>query len=199
MTHGDHPIERIVSHVDDADLAGPVFGRDCPEYTVTLPTAGTLLVLVNHFKSKGYGAASDSNRRRAAPGRAGGRDLRRPVEPRASSTSSSSATSTTPPTRRRWLPCWRVRPAHRPTFATSPRTPSFDDGGWPGTYTTGRAANKIDYILCSPAVFAVDHRLGHLPQGRLDRVRVAWEMYPTLTREQDAASDHAAIWADLAL
>ena len=64
MTRGDHEIQRIVSHVDDADLAGPIFGRDCPEYTVTLPSGATLLVMVNHFKSKGYGSARDSNRRR---------------------------------------------------------------------------------------------------------------------------------------
>ena len=76
--------------------------------------------------------------------------------------------------------------------------PSFDDGGWPGTYTTGRAGNKIDYILCSPAVFAAVTASGIFRKG-VWTSSGRWEMYPTLTREQDAASDHAAIWADVDL
>ena len=74
--------------------------------------------------------------------------------------------------------------------------PGFDDGGWPGTYGTGNKGGKIDYILCSPALLkrvtaAGVHRKGvWTASGR-------WPMYPTLTREQDAASDHAALWVDL--
>jgi len=45
-------IEKIVSHVDDADETGPIFSRDCAEYTLTTPSGQTLLILENHFKSK---------------------------------------------------------------------------------------------------------------------------------------------------
>ena len=37
LTRGDVEITGVVSHVDDADLAGPVFSRDCPEYLAGPP------------------------------------------------------------------------------------------------------------------------------------------------------------------
>ena len=197
MTNGDHPIERIVSHVDDADLAGPVFGRDCPSTPSTLPTGGTLLVLVNHFKSKGYGAASDSNRRRL-------RQAERVAEIYAARRAEGvehvvilGDLNDTPDSAP--LAPLLAGSADAPTDLRDVAThPSFEDGGWPGTYTTGRAANKIDYILCSPAVFASITASGIFRKG-VWTASGRWEMYPTLTREQDAASDHAAIWADLDL
>ncbi|MFX8688992.1 hypothetical protein ABTM39_19935, partial [Acinetobacter baumannii] len=44
----------------------PVFSRDCPEYGVFTPSGETVWVLVNHFKSKGYGGQSSSDRKRHA-------------------------------------------------------------------------------------------------------------------------------------
>lgn len=191
MTRGDHPIERIVSHVDDADLAGPVFGRDCPEYTVRLPGGGTLLVLVNHFKSKGYGSASDSNRRRLRQAQRVAEiyDQRRSegVEHVVVAGDLNDTPSSAP---------------LAPLFATDLRDvsthPAFDGLGWPGTYGTGTAGGKIDYLLCSPSVFAAITAAGVFRKG-VWTASGRWEMYPTLTREQDAASDHAAIWADVTL
>ena len=197
MTRGDHEIQRIVSHVDDADLAGPIFGRDCPEYTVALPSGGTLLVMVNHFKSKGYGSARDSNRRRQ-------RQAERVAEIYRARRAEGIANivvlgdlNDTPDSAP--LAPLLVGSAAAPTDLKDIAThPSFDDGGWPGTYTTGRAGNKIDYILCSPAVFAAVTASGVFRKG-VWTSSGRWEMYPTLTREQDAASDHAAIWADVDL
>ncbi|MEO6411042.1 MAG: endonuclease/exonuclease/phosphatase family protein [Pedococcus sp.] len=197
MTHGDHPIGRIVSHVDDADLAGPVFGRDCPEYTVTLPSGGSLLVLVNHFKSKGYGAAGDSNRRRLRQAERVAeiyRARRAEGVERIVILGDLNDTPDSAP-----LAPLLVGSAGAPTdLRDIAAHPSFDDGGWPGTYTTGRAGNKIDYLLCSPAVFDAVTASGIFRKG-VWTASHRWEMYPTLTREQDAASDHAAIWADIAL
>ncbi len=59
MSAADFAIDTIRSHVDDKDKQGElIFSRDCPEFTIPLPDGQTLLVLVNHFKSKGYGAKS---------------------------------------------------------------------------------------------------------------------------------------------
>ncbi len=197
MTHGDHRIERIVSHVDDADLAGPIFGRDCPEYTVALPGGGSLLVLVNHFKSKGYGAAADSNRRRLRQAERVAeiyRARRADGVERIVILGDLNDTPDSAP-----LAPLLVGSAGIPTdLCDIAAHPSFDDGGWPGTYTTGRAGNKIDYLLCSPAVFDAVTASGIFRKG-VWTASNRWEMYPTLTREQDAASDHAAIWADIAL
>jgi predicted extracellular nuclease len=38
MARAGHELVGIRSHVDDMDLEGTVFSRDCPEYTITTPT-----------------------------------------------------------------------------------------------------------------------------------------------------------------
>ena len=76
--------------------------------------------------------------------------------------------------------------------------PGFDDLGRPGTFGTAGKATKIDYILCSPALFATITAAG-VHRAGVWTASGKWPMYPTLKRKQDAASDHAAIWADLAL
>src|SRR5262249_139784 len=48
------------SHVDDQDAKGTIFSRDCAEYEVHTPNGNTLLVLLNHFKNKGYGKPAES-------------------------------------------------------------------------------------------------------------------------------------------
>jgi endonuclease/exonuclease/phosphatase family metal-dependent hydrolase len=54
MNRESLPIARMRSHVHDRGGDGEVvFSRDCPEYEVELSGAGQLLVLVNHFESKG--------------------------------------------------------------------------------------------------------------------------------------------------
>lgn len=200
LTRGDVSITGIVSHVDDADLAGPVFSRDCPEFALSLPGGGSLLVLVNHLKSKGYGGAEANARRRRQAQR-----IREIYEHRRSEGHELIAVigdlNDTPDS-------WPLSPLLGAGGTGVASTPSdlrdvsafagFDDGGWPGTYGTANKGNKIDYVLCSPALFdriaaAGVHRMGvWTASGR-------WPMYPTLKRAQDAASDHAAVWVDLDL
>ncbi len=197
LTRGDHPIERIVSHVDDADLAGLVFGRDCPEYTVALGGGRSLLVLVNHFKSKGYGSARDSNRRRRRQAERVAEIYRTRRAEGVEHIVVLGDLNDTPDSEP--LAPLLVGSAAAPMDLKDVAAhPGFEDGGWPGTYTTGRAGNKIDYILCSPAVFESITAAGIFRKG-VWTASHRWEVYPTLTREQDAASDHAAIWADLDL
>src|SRR5216683_5792055 len=58
------PIATMRSHVDDLVAGTLVFSRDCPEYEIKLPAGGSLVVLANHSKSKGFGSQADSNARR---------------------------------------------------------------------------------------------------------------------------------------
>jgi hypothetical protein len=74
----------------------------------------------------------------------------------------------------------------------------FIDDGRPGTYRNGTASNKIDYILLSPALFA------KATGGDIFRMGVwggtngtLFPHFPEITKESEAASDHAAIWAEL--
>jgi hypothetical protein len=77
--------------------------------------------------------------------------------------------------------------------------PSFADGGFPGTYGSCRKPEqKFDYLLLSPALFARMtgggyHRLGMWAGSK----PAIWPMFPELTCAHEAASNHAAIWAEL--
>src|SRR5687768_10749405 len=64
MTRRSFDIESIVSHVDDFDSDGQVFSRDCPEFHIKTPSGNTILVLVNHFKSKGFGSQIENDKKR---------------------------------------------------------------------------------------------------------------------------------------
>jgi hypothetical protein len=67
MTRTGFPIGPMRSHVDDRLPNGEtVFSRDCPEFTVTTAAGTRLVVLVNHFKSKGFGSPTTSNAKRRA-------------------------------------------------------------------------------------------------------------------------------------
>lgn len=59
-----HPIRGVWSHIDDKDGNSRIFSRDCLEVQVEHPKLGDVFVLVNHFKSKGYGVQATSNARR---------------------------------------------------------------------------------------------------------------------------------------
>ena len=76
--------------------------------------------------------------------------------------------------------------------------PAFKGDGRPGTFASGGARDKLDYILLSPALF------GRVTGGGVWRKGVwgggkqpVWEVYPEMKSPQHAASDHAALWCDL--
>jgi endonuclease/exonuclease/phosphatase family metal-dependent hydrolase len=64
------PVTDMRSHVDDLEPATlrPVFSRDCAEFEIDLLGTRHLWVLVNHFKSRGYGSktTNDAKRKRQA-------------------------------------------------------------------------------------------------------------------------------------
>ena len=111
--------------------------------------------------------------------------------PTAPCTSQSWATSTTPP----------LAPLLQKTNLRDISThPNFDNAGRPGTYANSTAANKIDYILLSPALFAKATGGGIFRKGAWGgKNGTLWPRYDTVTSATDAASDHAAIYADLKL
>jgi hypothetical protein len=78
--------------------------------------------------------------------------------------------------------------------------PGFDDGGRPATFVTCTAASKIDYILLSPALYAKTTGGGIYRMGAWGGVNgTLWPHYDTVTKATDAASDHAAIYAEVRL
>jgi hypothetical protein len=73
----------------------------------------------------------------------------------------------------------------------------FTGDGRPGTHGNGTKDSKLDYILMSPAL------AGKLIQAGIQRQGVwggkngtLFPHLPTILSSKDAASDHAALWAD---
>jgi endonuclease/exonuclease/phosphatase family metal-dependent hydrolase len=194
LTRSAFPIESIVSHVDDADASGRIFSRDCAEYRLALPTGDHLLLLVNHFKSKGFGSQASSNTKR----------LRQAARTRAVYDQRRAEGSTLIAV----LGDFNDSPDSEPLkpllkdgsdLVDVMVHPAFVGDGRPGTFGNGTASSKLDYILMSPALAA------RVTAGGVER-RGVWggkngtlfPHLPEITKAIEAASDHAALFVDFA-
>lgn len=194
MSKAAYEIVRIRSHVDDMDGGGRIFSRDCAEYTIRTPTGDRLVLLVNHLKSKGYGKQADSDARRerqAVRVAAIYEDLRNAGEDHVAVVGDFNDFPESSP----------LAPLLGGTDLRDVSThDGFDDGGRPGTFGTGTAKNKIDYILLSPPLFERVSSGGIFRRGAWGgKNGDMWEHYPTVKSPVDAASDHSAIYADVQL
>ncbi|WP_031335647.1 endonuclease/exonuclease/phosphatase family protein [Rhodopseudomonas sp. B29] len=192
MTRKGFEIVSIVSHVDDADDEGVIFSRDCAQYELTTANDNRLILLINHFKSKGYGSPASSNARRkrqAARTAAIYRALRQQHNEYIAVIGDFNDTPDSDP----------ISPLfHQTGLKDISELPGFHDDGRPGTYKNGTASNKIDYILLSPELFAKATAGGILRMGVWGgKNGDLFPHYPEITKAAEAASDHAAIWAEL--
>lgn len=194
MTKSGVDIGGIVSHVDDSVDGRRIFSRDCPEFTVRVGDE-RLLILVNHFKSKGFGSQAASNARRQAQAARVREiyDLRRAEGVKAIA----------------------IVGDFNDTPASGPLRPLLGDGsdlrditeharfvgdGRAGTFGNGTAANKIDYLLLSPYLFERVTAGGFWRKGVWGgKHGTLFPHYDEMTSSAHAASDHAAIWADIEL
>lgn len=187
-------IASMRSHVDDLRTkTSRVFSRDCPEFWIDTPGGNKIVVLANHFKSKGYGdpAESDATRKAQAKRVAEIYLAAKSVTPYVVIAGDLNDTPDSKP----------LAPLLKATdLQDASASPNVPADGWSGTYgPTGR--EKIDYLLCSPEVFDLIgtggvHRAGvwHAPKAKKP-----WPLYDTLTKPTEAASDHAALWIDIDL
>ena len=193
MAKNGYRIGWMRSHVDDVDSRNRrVFSRDCPEYSIWTPSGAVVWVLVNHFKSKGYGDQETSNARRNTQAQAVRLIYERLRSEGANNIAVIGDFNDT-----------------ADSFALSPLTaetdlkdasvhPSFQSDGHLGTYGRGTAKEKFDYLLLSPALFDRVKGGGIFRKGVWGPNKVPpWEVYPEMRSSYDAASDHAAIWCDI--
>ena len=194
LSQRGYPLGPMRSHLDDADERGVVFSRDCPEYELRTPGGRRLVILVNHLKSKGYGSQAANNARRQRQAEQVATIYRRL---RASGVAYIAV-----------LGDFNDTPASAPLAPLLSGTdlrdisthPDFDDGGRPGTFGNMTASNRIDYLLLSPALFKKATGGGIWRLGAWGGVNgTLWPHYDTVTKATDAASDHAAIYADVSL
>lgn len=197
LARAAYPLGVVRTHIFDTDADGVVFSRDCCEYHLATPAGDPLVVLVNHFKSKGYSTPGDplgaKRRRRQAVRvaqiyeglRAAGTELVAVV-------GDLNDHPASPP----------LQPLLADTDLRDISThPAFDFGPRRGTFGSGNERDKIDYVLLSPALFARATGGAVFRKGvwRGPRTKDPWPIYDTLTAPVHEASDHAAIYADLDL
>jgi endonuclease/exonuclease/phosphatase family metal-dependent hydrolase len=193
LVRAPYEIRQIASHVDDRDDTGLIFSRDCAEYLVTGENGGQVLVLINHLKSKGYGsqASSDAKRKRQADRIREIYDRRRAEGYQHIAIAGDFNDTPDSPALANLLTGGLVDiMAH----------PKFQQGGRPGTWGNGTKSGKFDYIIMSPELSA------KVAAGGVERRGVwggkkgtMWPHFAEMTKAQDAASDHAALWVDFNL
>ena len=194
MTRAEYSIRSIVSHVDDADGQGTIFSRDCAEFEIMLPSGDLLIVLVNHLKSKGYGSQADNDAKRT---RQAAR-VRQIVDERLAKGQGLIAVlgdfNDTP-----------QRPPLQPLLAQgSPLKdiadfPAIDNGGRLGTHGNCTASGKLDYVLLSSDLYSKIAAAGIERRGMWGGTNgTLWPHFAEVERKLHAASDHAALWVDIA-
>jgi endonuclease/exonuclease/phosphatase family metal-dependent hydrolase len=180
------PIVEIRSHVDDpAPNGGRLFSRDCPEFDIILPAGERLVLTPNHLKSKRNGDDQTSQERRRAQAQ-GAHAIAVAALARSPFVLLGGDLNDTPDS-----------PALASLF-----TDDFQDvishpnypTDRPGTYQTGLAGHKLDYLIMSPQLRArlVDtgiERRGSYHPG-------VWKPFDTVTKTYNEASDHHLLWAN---
>ncbi|MGD9959971.1 endonuclease/exonuclease/phosphatase family protein [Nocardioides sp.] len=194
LARAPYRLVQLRTHIFDEDDQGQVFSRDCCEYHLQTPLGTRLVVLANHFKSKGYSSPGDpigaARRLRQATRVAAVYEslLAEGIDHVAVTGDLNDDPSSA---------------ALVPLLATDLRDVSEYDGfDWNhrrGTYGSGNESQKIDYVLLSAALFARVVGGGVFRKGvwHGNRTTDPWDLFPTLEREEHQASDHAAIYADL--
>jgi endonuclease/exonuclease/phosphatase family metal-dependent hydrolase len=188
-------VESMVSHVDDKGGNTRIFSRDCAEFTVRVNAATTILVMLNHFKSKGFGSQAQSNQRRKAQAKRAREiyDLRRSQGiDRIAIVGDFNDTPDSDPLK----PLLQQGSDLVDIF----KHPLFVGDGRPGTFGNGTQSNKLDYLLLSPALSAAVTAGGVFRKGVWGGTNgTLFPHYPEMTKAVHAASDHAAVFADINL
>lgn len=193
LTRSGYKIGWMRSHVDEKSATGyPVFSRDCPEFAIWTPSKATVWVLVNHFKSKGYGSQEASNARRWLQAETVRTIYERLKLEGATMIAVIGDLNDTPASE-------PLAPLFRDTDLKDVTThPRFTSDGRSGTYQNGTANDQIDHILLSPALFDRVSQGGIWRRGVWGgRNGTLWEVYPEMTSSYHAASDHAVVWCDV--
>ncbi|MGJ6122327.1 endonuclease/exonuclease/phosphatase [Mycolicibacterium sp. Y3] len=185
----------IRTHIFDTDAKGEIFSRDCCEYYLKAANGTVVVVLMNHFKSKGYSTPGDpggaKKRSRQATRVA---EIYRSVVAEHEYVAILGDLNDTPDSE-------ALKPLVQDTDLVDVSAhANFDWQGRHGTYGSSKT-DKIDYILLSPELFGRVKQGGVFRKGvyRGPRTQDPWPVYDTLTAKVHEGSDHAAVWAELDL
>ncbi len=191
-----YPVVDMNTNVDYGPPGKHVFSRDCAEYVVRSPKKNDILVMVNHFKSQGYGAKDENDklRKRQAAAVAAIYNARKTDFPYVAIVGDFNDAPGSPALQplldgnlglRDVMSHARYKAKKDPTFKPKPKPL--------GTFGSG--ATKFDYILLSPALWSKVRNVGVERRGIW--APRTFPHFPEVTGPENAASDHAAVWVDL--
>lgn len=195
MAAAGYNLVQLRTHIFDTDAQGTVFSRDCCEYHFATPGNHRLVILANHFKSKGYSSPGDptgARRRKRQAKRVAA--IYKGLRAEGMEYLAITGDLNDDPTSDALRPLTGL-----PDLRDVSEHPAFDWNHRGGTYGSGNQKDKIDYILMSDPLFATVVGGGVFRKGvyRGPRTKDPWDIFPTLERKEQEASDHAAIYADL--
>ena len=195
LARSDYRLVQIRTHIFDADDIGTVFSRDCCEYHLESPLGTPLVVLANHFKSKGYASPGDPiGAKRRARQAVRVAEIYQGLLDDGIEHVAIMGDLNDDPTSTALAPLLGI-----PGLTDASEFPDFDWNHRKGTFGSGNEKAKIDYILMSPALFDRVVGGGVFRKGvwHGNRTEDPWDLFPTMESAEHAASDHAAIYADL--
>lgn len=197
MTKTGFDILDIRSHVYDEDDTGFVFSRDCADYEVQIPGGATLHVLVNHFKSQSGGGGPKRARQAAR--------LRQIVDELVADGDSAVVVGDLNEGQtNEHTPAANFAPLFDPQgpLVACYELPGFDTGPRLGTFDSCDIKDRLDYIFVSRDLAPAVKRGGLVRDGLWGSRKTrptAWITYEQMTNGNQQASDHAAVFLDLAL
>lgn len=189
------PILNIKTHIFDRDGDDKIFSRDCLELELGLADGRSLFLLINHFKSQGYGdqKSSDAKRKRQASRVAEilkNYDLKKDLVVVAGDFNDS-------PER----PPLTLQPLLSVNGLTDVLALKFANPADRWTYYY-KKPEQIDFILVSDPLKAACKDAGIERRGIFDLVKITKgkeKSYETVTSYANSASDHAGVWAEFSV
>lgn len=182
-----YPIIGMRSHVDDLNAPGEkTFSRDCPEYVVQLPDQKNLVVIPNHFKSKRGGNDQKARERRRAQAAAAFTIGKNAVDTISEYVVIGGDLNDTPDSAE-LSPLWAGDFTDVQSHSSYPKDR-------PGTFDTGTASNKIDYLIVSTELAKFLSATGIERRGSYHPT--LWTVFDTVKGRASEASDHHLLWAD---
>jgi endonuclease/exonuclease/phosphatase family metal-dependent hydrolase len=197
MTRADFPIERIRSNVDREDSQGEVFSRDCPQYEVHTDNGTVIHILLNHFKSQSGGGGPKRLRQARAV-----RDIVDALVGDGQHVVVMGDLNEGPPHENEHVANFAPLYENQSPLVDCYSLPGFDPGPRPGTFDSCGIRNRLDYIFISASLRSAFRAGGIFRMGLWGTRQTrpdAWNTYSDMTRSEEQASDHAAIFIDLDL
>jgi endonuclease/exonuclease/phosphatase family metal-dependent hydrolase len=197
MTGAGFAIRRIRSNVDRNDNIGEIFSRDCPQYEVRTDNGTVLHVLVNHFKSQSGGGGAKRLRQATAV-----REIADELTAAGHHVVVLGDLNEGPPNENVHVDNFAPLYENQSPLIDCYSLPGFETGLRLGTFDSCGIRNRLDYIFISQSLVNAFDAGGIFRKGLWGTRQTRptnWVTYPDMSRSEEQASDHAALFVDLDL